>query len=279
MGHTSDKYYTYPEISTVRRNKLRELLSANQPTLGVPVICPWPGIVEIIGHTDVFDYVEFVGEDMPWDLHDLENLSRATELYNMSSMMKVDQSWQEFAAQRALGSGIQNILFTNIRTMKDCVRNVNLDTPEKGGTHGGHARRNVGYHLESASPAYAQAMEDVVIAVMIEKREAMDNLDSILSVEGLDMVQFGPGDLSISFGVPGQTTHPRVKKAELKVIRMAIDMGIRPRVELGFDYSMDDIRRYTDLGVRDFSHALDVQVLHSWWGQHGERLRTVLETA
>lgn len=265
----------------MRSNKLRELLSADKPTLGVPVICPWPGIVEIIGRTGVFDYVEFVGEDMPWNLHDLENLSRATELYDMSSMMKVDRSWQEFAAQRALGSGVQNILFTNVRTVeeaKECVRIVNLDTPERGGTHGGHARRNVGYHLESASPAYARAMEDVVIAVMIEKREAVDNLDSVLSVEGLDMVQFGPGDLSISLGVPGQTTHPMVKEAELKVIRMAIELGIRPRVELGFDYSVDDVRRYTDLGVRDFSHALDVEVMHSWWREHGERLRTVLES-
>ena len=51
-------------------------------------------------------------------------------------------------------------------------------------------RRNVGYVLESGRPSWVQAMDDVVVALMIEKKPAMDNLSEILAVEGVDMVQF-----------------------------------------------------------------------------------------
>ena len=87
----------------MRRNKLRELLREGKPTVGTAIVCPWPGIVELIGRTGMFDYVEFEGEYMPWDLHDLENLSRAVELFDMSSMMKADQEPRTFIAQRSLG--------------------------------------------------------------------------------------------------------------------------------------------------------------------------------
>lgn len=95
----------------MRKNKLRELISKGKPSIAARVMTPWPGMFEVIGNTGVIDYVEFDAEYSPWDLHDLENFSRAIELYDMSSMMKIDQEPKEFLAQRALGSGIQNILF------------------------------------------------------------------------------------------------------------------------------------------------------------------------
>ena len=89
----------------MRPNKFRELLSADNPTIGTHIHTTWPSIVEIIGHTGLYDYVEFVGEYGPYDLHDLDNLARAAELYDMSSMIKVDQEPRGFLAQRAIGSG------------------------------------------------------------------------------------------------------------------------------------------------------------------------------
>ena len=61
----------------MRPNKLRELLKANKPTLSTHIHTTWPSVVEAIGHTGLYDYVEFVGEYGPFDLHDLDNLARA----------------------------------------------------------------------------------------------------------------------------------------------------------------------------------------------------------
>ena len=82
----------------MRRNKLRELLEAGKPTIGTHVHSTWPNVVEVIGHTDIFDYVEFTAEYAPFDLYALENFCRAAELHGLSTMIKVDQEPRTFLA-------------------------------------------------------------------------------------------------------------------------------------------------------------------------------------
>lgn len=263
----------------MRRNRLRELIRKGLPTIGTRVLSTWPGIVEVIGHTGEIDYVEFLGEYASWGLHDLDNFARATELFPMSSMMKVDQEPRGFIAQRALGSGIQNILFADIRSVEDakaCVRIVKPETPELKGIHGCHMRRDVGYVLDVGSADYVKAMDDVVIAIMIEKKGAIDRLEEILSVEGIDMVQFGPADYSLSIGLPGQRSHPEVKDAQLKTIKKALEKGVRPRVELTGREDQKQIQEYIDLGVRDFSLPSDLVILYGWLKENAGSLRKSL---
>ena len=266
----------------MRRNKLREMLNEGKPTIGAPVLSTWPGTVEVIGRTGVVDYIDFLGQYASWDLHDLENLARATELFDMSSMFKVDQEPRTFIAQRALGCGMQNILFADVRTVEDaqeCVRCVKPETPKMGGTNGCHARRNVGYGLEGGSPEYVKAMDDAVIALMIEKKGAVDNLEEVLSVKGIDMVYFGPCDYSLSIGVPGQWSHPKVKEAELKTIKTALKMGVRPRICIEEFYtSKEDIKKYIDLGVRDFTLPSDFRIVYNLLKHHGEILGEMLSS-
>jgi hypothetical protein len=51
----------------------------------------WPAVVEFVGESGAFDYVEFVAEYAPFDLTGLDNFCRSAELSNLSSMIKVDQ--------------------------------------------------------------------------------------------------------------------------------------------------------------------------------------------
>ena len=60
----------------MRSNKLREKLNAGEPTLATHIHTTWPSVVEALGHTGAYDYVEFVAEYAPFDLHDLDNLAR-----------------------------------------------------------------------------------------------------------------------------------------------------------------------------------------------------------
>jgi len=162
--------------------------------------------MEVIGLSGGVDYVELTAEYVSFGLDDLDNLARASELYDMSTMIKVDQSLQVFLAQRAVGSGFQAVLFTDVRTADDartCVEAVRPDTPGSTGIYGSINRRNAGYIAEVGSPDYIKSLHDIVVAIMIEKKPAVENLDGILSVEGLDMVQFGPGDYSHWHKPPG----------------------------------------------------------------------------
>ena len=260
----------------MRANKFRELLNAGKPTVGTHIHTTWPSIVESIGHTGAYDYVEFVGEYGPFDLYALDDLSRAAELHDMSMMIKVDQEPRGFIAQRAIGSGFQSVLFADCQSVEDvreCVKIARPDTPEDGGSYGVATRRfsYVGY---GGSPAYVQALRDIVVVIMVEKKGTVDNLEEVLSVEGVDMIQWGGSDYSMSIGKTGQSGSKEIKETERRVFETAIKMGVPPRAEIG---SADQAKYYLDLGVRDFCIGTDVSILYSWWQQHGDELRKAID--
>lgn len=256
-----------------KRNVLRELLKAGKPTIGTHLHTIWPGMVEVIGQTGAIDYIEFEGEYAPYDLHSLENFGRAVELYDhMSAMMKIEQQPRTYLTVRAIGSGIQNVLFADIRNAdeaREAVAAVRAETPQSKGKAGAGMRRDVGYVIRPGSAEYVKALDDAVVVLMIEKKSAVEQLEEILSVPGVDMVQFGPADYSMSIGVPGQFNHPKVRKAERYTIQTALRMGIRPRVEIS---SFEEARPYIKMGVKDFCVGWDVQVIYDYCKKQGESL-------
>lgn len=261
----------------LRKNHLRELLKAGKPSLGTRLYFGLPSEIELVGHTGQYDYVEFLAEYAPFDLHMLENQARAVELTpNFSAMIKIPQDLRAHLAVRALSAGLQNLLFADIRTPQDaeeCVRAVRADTPSLGGLHGVGMGRDVGHVLEVGSPFFVQSSADAVVALMIEKKEALENLEAILAVRGVDMVQFGPADYSVSIGAAGERTHPAVLEAERYMIATALRMGVQPRVELA---DSGGLERYLALGVRHFNIGLDLRILHGWYRLHGERFHAAL---
>jgi 2-keto-3-deoxy-L-rhamnonate aldolase RhmA len=258
----------------MRANRLRELLNQGKPTLGTHVTVPWPRMVEVIGHTGAFDYIEYIGEYSTFTLEQFENFGRAIELFpSMSSMIKVEEQTRGFIAQRAVDAGIQNVLFSDCRDaaeVRECIRYVRPETPEAGGSHGAGARRIA---LGSNAVEWVEAMNNVVIAVMIEKRTAMENLEEILSVKGVDMVQFGPNDYSITLGKPGQGGSPEVQKAQQDMIKRALEMGVAPRVEIA---TFEQAEPFIDMGVRHFCVGWDTYVISAWCEKQAEGMRKLL---
>jgi 4-hydroxy-2-oxoheptanedioate aldolase len=258
----------------MKPNKLRELLNAKKPTIGTHVSIPWPRLIEVMGRTGTFDYIEYVGEYSTYTLEQFENFGRAFDLFpNMSSMIKVEEQTRGFIAQRALDAGFQNVLFADCRDAKDvreCIRFVRPETPEAGGIHGVGVRR---IQLWSNAKEWVEAMNNVVIAFMIEKRGAMENLEEILSVKGVDMVQFGPGDYSTSIGKVGQGQAPEVQNAHHEMIKMALKKGVAARVEIG---SFEEAKPYIDMGVRHFCMGWDLSVISQWCKKQEPGLRKLL---
>ena len=254
-----------------KKNILRERLDAGQPTIGTHTLISWPGLVEVIGHSGVIDYIEFSGEYAPHDLYAMENYCRAVDLHShMSAMMKIDQDPRLYLAGRAIGSGFQNLLFADVRTPGDaeeCVKATRADTPKTAGLAGAGMRRDVGYVLGPGSEGYVEQLEDAVVAIMIEKKAALENLEDILSVPGIDMVQFGPADYAMSLGIPGQFKHPKVQEAEFFMIEAALKKGIAPRVEV---HDLRDAEHYVKRGVKHFCVGWDLNVFYRFCKDQGD---------
>lgn len=256
----------------MRANKFRELLKADKPTIGTHIHTTWPSIVEAIGHTGTYDYVEFVAEYGPFDLYAFDDMCRAAELYDMSMMVKVDQEPRGFIAQRAIGSGFQSVLFSDCRSadeVRECVAIARPETPEDGGTYGVATRRFT-YMGYGGSMDYVRALRDVVVVIMIEKDGAVQNLEEVLSVPGVDMIQWGGSDYSMSVGRAGQRGSAEIKAVERQVIETSLKMGVPPRAEIN---TADQAKYYLDMGVRHFCIGTDVNILYDWWKEHGDSVR------
>lgn len=241
---------------------------------------PWPSVIEMVGHSGNFDYVEYVAEYAPHDLHTMDNLGRAIDLFDaFSGMIKIEEGPSGWLANRAMGAGIQNLLFSDVRTPADaeaCVRSVRPDIPERGGNHGVNMRRYVRFGMDAGTPEFIQALDDAVVAVMIEKRSAVEDLEATLSVPGIDMVQFGPADYALSVGKPRRYDDPEVLEAEIHVIETALRLGLHPRAELNGPAGME---RYLEMGVRHFCVGTDVSILMEWFRRNGDELRRVIAGA
>ena len=265
----------------MRPNTFREKLNAGEPTLGTQVASPWPNAVELIGHSGCFDYVEFQGEYTAYDLPMLDELGRAVDRFDgFSAMLKVDQEPRTFLAQRGIGSGFQSINFADVRNADDareCVSAVRAETPETGGTYGAAARRFARFILDGATPEYVQALEDVVVVLMIEKREAVENLEEILAVPGRRH-----GDLRRQRllhehrQARSRGAARRSRRCATTCTRRALEMGIQPRAELR---SVDDAAPLLDLGVRHFSIGSDLLILYAWWQENSKAMRDMVERA
>jgi len=259
-----------------RQNILRQKLKNGEPTLSTHINSVWPAEVEAIGHTGFYDYVEFVAEYGSFDLHDLDNLCRAADLYNMGSMIKVDQSFMPYLTQRGIGAGFGSVLFTDVRNIdevRECIKAARPDHPDYGGRYGVATRRN-SYMGYGGTLQYVQSIADTVLMFMIEKKGALDNLEEILEEPGVEMIQWGGADYSMNIGHPAESDHADVVAAKKKTFTTAISMGVPPRAEIG---TADQAKEYLDMGVRHFSVGTDLAILFSFWRREGELILKALE--
>ena len=264
-------------------NTLREKLNAGKPTTGTHFLTSDPDIPELIGDTGLFDYAEFGTEYSAFDMRGLYHLARAAQCGNLPLMIKPDQASQEFWAQAALGAGFSAVLFTDIRSSDDvrrCHRAVRADTPEREK----FARGNMGVKLRRpalsgyAPEGYLENLDSLVVAIMIEKRVAVDQIDEILSTARdlhIDMTQWGPADFGLSNGTLDFTDKAIIEPFEELVIRKSIEYGVPPRIEIG---DVEQAKRYLDLGVRHFCIGWDRFILHAGLTRIGEGMRRLMET-
>jgi len=113
-----------------------------------------------------------------------------------------------------------------------------------------------------------------VLIVNIESTPAMENLDEILAVPGLDAVLIGPHDLTCSLGIPEQYTHPKFEQAVRQIIRRARDAGVGAGVHYwaGLDQEIAWARAGANLIMHSSDLLLFGQTLRRELGQIREAL-------
>ncbi|HYB03671.1 MAG TPA: aldolase/citrate lyase family protein [Nitrososphaerales archaeon] len=252
---------------------MRALLREAKPTIGTHLHSTWPGMMEVLGSSGLVDYVELSAQYAPYDLYALDNFAMAGDLYDLPAMIKLDPEPRHFMAQRAIGSGFQSVLFADLRTVKDVEEAVATVRAEPKGKNGSAMNRAAKYFY-GGSEEFVKYCDDVVIAIMIEKKSLYEHLEEVLNLD-IDMIQFGPSDFSMSLGFPGQTTHPKVVEASENTIKMSLKYDKHPRIELP---GVANAEKYLKLGVKDFCIGWDVMVMRDYLTQNAAPLRKLLSS-
>ena len=157
------------------------------------------------------------------DLQGFANQARAISQFPCVPFFRVAEN-STILIRRALDLGAGGVIVPLVNTAEEAVRAVAAAKYPPLGVRGFAFQRanSWGLDFDSYCPT---ANELVSVVVMIESKEAVANIDSILAVDGVDGVFVGPYDMSGSYGVPGQTSHALVSDACRKVAEACAKAG------------------------------------------------------
>ena len=127
----------------------------------------------------------------------------------------------------ALDMGAFGVVVPWVNTKEEASRAVRASKYPPEGIRGCGPRRASKYYSE-VKDYVRSANDDVLVVVMIESQQALDNLDDILSVKGVDAAYIGPDDLSLNLGIFQQKDHPQFKSALTKVLDVCKRHGVAP---------------------------------------------------
>jgi len=212
---------------TVLDGRMPELLQGPRPLLGIFISIPSPALVEMAGHAG-FDFVVIDNEHGPAGIETTEHLIRAARCVGVVPIVRVSGANQQ-EILRTLDVGASGIQVPQVNTLEQARLVASAAKYPPAGSRGvAFGTRAAGYGFFGGAAYVAAANEQTVVVSHIETVEAVENLDAMLEIEGLDVIFIGPTDLSVSMGHPGNPSHPEVQATITDCIRRIAAAGRAP---------------------------------------------------
>jgi 4-hydroxy-2-oxoheptanedioate aldolase len=226
-------------------NELKRKLADGQLVVGSFIYVPSAKLMEIISLIG-FDYVVIDMEHGPVDIGLAEDMVRAAEWIGATPIIRVTHNTPHLIL-RALDIGALGLHVPEINDAEDAREMVTSMKYGPEGRRGLAGVRAAKYGLQGSLAEYTTAANREILAIAhIENVKAVENLDDLLTVEGIDVYYLGPADLSNSLGIPGQAKDPRVVEMVEESIKRIVSA-----VKIAGCIAADGqtARRYIDLGV------------------------------
>ena len=230
----------------MKKNPMKAKLRAGEPVFGVSVMSPSPQIVEMVAAAG-FDWVLLDCEHGTLTLESVELMAMAAEASGITAIARPVSRSAEHILQ-VLDRGVMGVQVPHVNTAQD-ARDViaavkyhplgrrSLAAGTRAAVYDAHG--TLADHVKAANEA-------TLIAVQLEDREAIDNIDELLGVDNIDVFFIGPSDLSQSMGHPGNPKAPPVAQAIDSSFRKMLAAGRTP----GTPATAENLRGVLDKGVR-----------------------------
>ena len=223
--------------------------------LGTWVMSASAIVAEAVGCAG-FDWGVIDMEHTPIDLMDVVHLLQATAGTPMLPVLRVP--WNDTVmVKRVLDAGAKTLLFPFVQNADEAKRAVAATRYPPEGVRG-MAGVSRGSRFGTVPNYFKVANQQIAVIVQLETPAAMDQLESIAAVEGVDAIFLGPADLSGAMGHVGDLTHPEVMAVMTKAVQRCHAVG-RPVGTVGG--TVEVVRQYREAGFDYVAIASDLGLL------------------
>ena len=229
----------------MKPNTMKAKLQAGQPALGCSVMFPSPQMVEMLGYAG-FDWVLLDCEHGSLSPADVEVMAMAADAAGVTAIAR-PRTNAAADIQSVMDRGVMGVQVPHVNTADDArrvVAAVKLGPGSGRGLAAGTRPDNWG--LGPRGDFIAETNAQSLVCVQLEHAEAIENVDAILGVEGIDVFFVGPSDLSQSMGYPGKPNAPAVAQAIDETLAKIVRAGKTP----GMPAATDNVARVIGAGVR-----------------------------
>ena len=258
----------------MRENTLKQRLQDGQAVFGVMITFPSATMVEMLGHLG-FDWVLIDNEHGSITVDNSEDLVRAAEITGMAPIVRPVGNKPEIIAP-FLDRGAWGVQIPHVNTAEEARAAVDAVKYPPVGHRGLFSGSRPGeYGFAGATADYVdEANRNTLVCLMLEEVEAIESLEEMVTVDGVDVFFIGSGDLSASMGYPGQQTHPEVQALMEKGITTIREAGKIAGCSCPDSY----VPKFLGMGVQYF-HGSVSRLLHSSSASYLQEMRNSANAA
>ena len=252
------QYQASPPTDVVApgESALRKALAEGRPVVGATVTVPNVDTALALANAG-FDFLWIEMEHAPISLESLREILLATRGAKAVPVTRVPAN-EVWLAKRVLDAGSLGVVFPFTSTRELAERAVAACRYPPLGVRGFGPALALSRYGMGAADYVRFANENVVVVVIIEQKEAVENIEAIASVPGVGVLFVGVNDLSYSLGVAGRTRDPLVEQALAKVL----DAGRRHGIPVGYPTGdPTEINRRIAQGFRFFQASSDIGLM------------------
>ena len=196
-------------------NRLKRDLESGKVCIGATITLNSPEIAELLSHMG-FDWLWFETEHTSLSVENALRMQQVTNGTDISTVVRVP--WNDKTMiKRVLDTGPDGVIIPLVNSKEEAECAVRAMKYPPWGERGAGLSRAQCYGMRMEE-YIKTANEEVTTILMIEHIKAVENIEAILSVKGVDSVMVGALDLSGSMGLLGQTSHPSVEEAIQRVL-------------------------------------------------------------
>ena len=242
-------------------NLLKEKIKNKEKVLGTFFELGSMSVIECLGQTGL-DFVIIDNEHGPFETESTMNYVRACDNVGLTPLVRVREVSRP-AILKPLDIGAKGLIVPCIETVEQAKKVVEYGKFSPIGKRGFCPSRKVywGYSHPQGQPidiGMKHENEETLLILQCETVGCLENIETIVSMDGIDGIFIGPFDLSISMGIPGQFDNPEFLKAIDKILSSCKKYN---KISSVFTGRFDDIDKYYKQGFDIVTYSLDSNIL------------------